>query len=261
MEQKIDSLIAKFSEFETRLSAIEISTRESEHGSHQPAETPVPTAPSQGQARIETIEESTTNSFASPQIPNDICRQFDSIRDRLGKVSIPENYKVNDSPIGIKQESKPCLKIISKTARHAETGLKVLANITSPDNETSDGSFYLTATQAQELFTVFASQSVFLQSEYAALVVRSTFNAETSRIFKQFENNSSAFTESSLRNVRIAAELSTISDRQQNHRGSYNRGQRGSRFFRGRNRGFPQHRGNWVNYNDIPQRPPTDDGS
>ena len=210
-----------------------------------------------------TLRESTTNSFVSPQNPNDICRQFDSLRDRLGKVSIPENFKVNDSPMGIKQESKPCLKVISKTARHAETGLKVLANITSPDNETSDGSYYLTATQAQDLFTVFASQATFLQSEYATLVVRSTFNAETSRIFKQFENNSSAFTESSLRNVRIAAELSSISDRQQSHRGtgSFNRNHRGSRFIRGRNRGFSHYRGNGVNFNDIPQRPPTDDGS
>ena len=83
--------------------------------------------------------------------------------------------------MSIKQESKPCSKVIAKTARHAETGLKV--NITSPDNETSDGSYYLTATQAQDLFTVFTSESTFLQSEYATLVVRSTFNAETSRIF------------------------------------------------------------------------------
>ena len=90
MEQKIDSLIAKFSEFEARLSAIEISTRESEQVSHQPAETAVPNAHSQGQARVKTIKVSTTNSFVSPQNPNDICRQFDSLRDRLGKVSIPE---------------------------------------------------------------------------------------------------------------------------------------------------------------------------
>ena len=234
-----------------------VDERICKHVSHQPAVTTVTTVHSQGQARVESIEESTTTSFVSPQNPNDICRQFDSLRDRLGKVSIPEYFKVNDSvsipeyfkvndsPMGVKQES---LKVISKTARHAETGLKVLANITSPDNETSDGSYYLTATQAQDLFTVFASQATFLQSEYATLVVRSTFNAETSRIFKQFENNSSAFTESLLRNVRIAAELSSISDRQQSHRGtgSFNRNHRGSRFIRGRNRGFPHYRGNGV---------------
>ena len=107
-----------------------VDERICKHVSHQPAVTTVTTVHSQGQARVESIEESTTNSFVSPQNPNDICRQFDSLRDRLGKVSIPENFKVNDSPMGVKQESKPCLKVISKTARHAETGLKVLANIT-----------------------------------------------------------------------------------------------------------------------------------
>ena len=220
-----------------------VDERICKHVSHQPAVTTVTTVHSQGQARVESIEESTTTSFVSPQNPNDICRQFDSLRDRLGKVSIPENFKVNDSPMGIKQESKPCLKVISKTARHAETGLKVLANITSPDNETSDGSYYLTATQAQDLFTVFASQATFLQSEYATLVVRSTFNAETSHIFKQSENNSSAFTESLLRNIRIATELSSISDRQQTKRGNFQsqsvRFKIHTRFIRGINKGFP----------------------
>ena len=231
-----------------------VDERICKHVSHQPAVTTVTTVHSQGQARVESIEESTTNSFVSPQNPNDICRQFDSLRDRLGKVSIPEYFKVNDSvsipeyfkvndsPMGVKQESKPCLKVISKTARHAETGLKVLANITSPDNETSDGSYYLTATQAQDLFTVFASQATFLQSDYATLVVRSTFNAETSRIFKQFENNSSAFNESSLRNIRIATELSSISDRQQTKRGNFQsqsvRFKIHTRFIRGINKSF-----------------------
>ena len=108
----------------------------------------------------------------------------------------------------IKQELKPYLKVISKTARHAETGLKVLAGITAPDNETQDGSFYVSAAQAQDLMTIFTSQTAFLQSEYSSLVVKSTFNADTSRIFRQFETNSTAFTESALRNARLAAELS-----------------------------------------------------
>ena len=260
MEEKIDILLAKFSDLESRISAIE-STREPApqlHPARQPVD--IDTSNSQGQTRVATNEES--NSTASPPLPSDICRQFDSIRDKLSRTSIPDNYKLNDSPVGIKQEFKPSLKIISKTARHSETGLKLLANITSPNNETEDGSFYLTASQAQELFTVFASQSVFLQSEYTSLVVKSTFNAETSRIFRSFENNSCAFTESSLRNVRIAAELSAISDRHQQgfNRGGASRG-RGSRFFRGARRGFTPHRGNWgnVSTNDLPHRPPTEE--
>ena len=52
----------------------------------------------------------------------------------------------------------------------------------------------------------------FLQAEYSAFVVNSTFNAETSRLFRSFENNASAFSESSLRNIRVAAELSSINE-------------------------------------------------
>ena len=202
--------------------------------------------------------ESTASSTASPLIPHDLGRKFDSIRERLSRVSIPDDFKLNESPAGIKQELKPCLKVISKTARHSETGLKLLATITDPDNEIGNGSFNLTTAQAQDLFTVFASQSQFLQSEYTSLVVKSTFNAETSRIFRSFENNSSAFTESSLRNVRIAAELSAFSDRHQNQRNT-SRGQRNQRFFRGARRG----RGNWNSFtpSDIPSRPPPDENS
>ena len=72
MEQKIDNLITKFGELETRLSTIEegISTRDSEHVRHQPADTAVPTTVhSQGQARVESIEESTLIVLFRLKIP------------------------------------------------------------------------------------------------------------------------------------------------------------------------------------------------
>ena len=267
MDEKLDTLITKFAALEARITAIENEVTRAP--AHQPAEPEAsPVSHSQGPARVENTEESTFLS-ASPQnqltqLPNDVCRQFDSIRDRLIKTTLPEMYRVNDSPVGIKQELKPCLKVISKTARHAETGLKLLAGITAPDNETEDGSFHMSAAQAQDLMTIFTSQTAFLQSEYSSLVVKSTFNAETSRIFRQFENNSSAFSESALRNVRLAAELSAIADRQQPR--SHFRGQRGGggagRFFRGRQRGQNQ-RGNWgfTTANEIPTRPPHDESN
>ena len=55
-----------------------------------------------------------------------------------------------------------------------------------------------------------AAQLNFLQSQYTNLVVKSTFDEETARIFKQFENNSTMFSEGSVRNIRVAAELSTL---------------------------------------------------
>ena len=78
------------------------------------------------------------------------------------------------------------------------------------------------------LFTISAAQIRFLQSEFASLVVRNTFDEETSRLFKSFENHASAFNSSSLQNLRIAADLAVAQER-------------ASKSF-ARGRGFPRHR-------------------
>ena len=257
-EAQFKLLLEKFDRLETRLEALETRPAVPDQQPHPPQPTDDTQEP-QGYARSEPIQESTERASPSPNLDS-LSRQFDHIRERLNKVAIPSSYKLHDSPIGIKQDLKPALKVISKTARHAETGLKLIANLTTPDNETADGNFVLTAPQAQDIFTIFGSQLAFLQAEYSALVVKSTFNAETSRLFRSFENNSSAFSDSSLRNIRIAAELSAIGDRNSNRGGStFSRGMRGARGFRGR-RMNTYYRGNPnMSANDIPHRPPQQD--
>ena len=65
----------------------------------------------------------------------------------------------------------------------------------------------------EKLFLVFNAQCEYLKSEYASLVVKSNFNDETPRLLRSFENNSAAFSDDSLRNVRIAAELAAVQNR------------------------------------------------
>lgn len=62
------------------------------------------------------------------------------------------------------------------------------------------------------LYRTLATSSYFLQSEYANIIVRSSFDDETSRPFTNLENNSSAFSDTSLQNIRIAAELVDVSN-------------------------------------------------
>ena len=90
---------------------------------------------------------------------------------------------------------------------------------------------------------VWQQKSIFLQSEYTSLVVKATFDTETERIYRQFENNSTTFSDISLQNVRVAAELAAVLNRGQSStnrrvyergsfprsRGTYYRHQRGSR--------------------------------
>lgn len=56
-----------------------------------------------------------------PKYRSNIQKDFKAIKDRLYKISLPAHVKVNDSAVGIKQDSKPALKIIIKTARLAAT--------------------------------------------------------------------------------------------------------------------------------------------
>ena len=100
-------------------------------------------------------------------------RNFEGIRDKLAKISLPSFLKVNDSSTGIKQESRSTLKVISKTSRYAETGLKLLAAISQPND---DGTFTLSEGDMADFYNIFASQIQYLQSEYATLIVKNTFD-------------------------------------------------------------------------------------
>ena len=154
----------------------------------------------------------------------DIQKKFDSLKDSLAKVQLPPECKVNESQQGIKADCKPPLKIITKTARFAETGLKIISQLNAQDSESE--LYTLTAADIEKLYIIFQAQINYLQSEYSGLVVRSTFDEETSRLFRAFQNNSQAFSERSLTNVRLAAELTSMSSR--HSRGSSSRGFRGN---------------------------------
>ncbi|GFR62032.1 hypothetical protein ElyMa_003573000 [Elysia marginata] len=158
----------------------------------------------------------------------DIQRDFERIRDSLIRIPVPTGLKVNDSSVGIKQECRPALKILSKCARYGETGLKILSQIADEPGETIN----VKKSDLDSIFVTLAAEVNFLQSEFAALVVKSTFNEDTSRIFRSFENNQGSFSEASLQNVRVGAELAAAQSRfSQGH--SQSRGSRARGRYRG----------------------------
>ena len=183
-----------------RLSALEIKVNELSQD--QPLGEPVP------QASASAVNVNTDNDASTDiKVPS---QELDAIRDSLSKVTLPPHLKLIDSQAGIKQESKGALKIISKVARTTETSLKQISVIAA--REKQEGVFNITETELANLFTLASGQMQFLQSEYAALVVKNTFNDETSRLFRSFENHSSAFNSTSLQNLRIAADLAASSN-------------------------------------------------
>ena len=142
---------------------------------------------------------------------------------------------MHDNSAGISKDQKPALKILSKCARYSETALKILQQVKSV-NESTDS-------ELSCVYTCLAAQVNYLQSEFSSIVVKSTFDDDTTRVFRQFENNTAIFSDEALRNVRVAAELSALSQRsgprQRNNytRGFGNRGRR-SDSFTDRDRGY-----------------------
>ena len=136
----------------------------------------------------------------------DIQKRFENLRDSLSRIQLPPDCKVNESQQGIKSECKPALKVISKTARFAEAGLKLISQYSPSDAE----EYALTSADIEKLYIIiFQAQINYLQGEYSSLVVRSTFDEETSRLFRAFQNNSQALSEMTLNNVRLAAKLTS----------------------------------------------------
>ena len=139
----------------------------------------------------------------------DIQKQFEIIKDLVSRQTLPQNLKVYDSSTGIKNECRPALKVIQKTARYAETALKVLASLESPTPTTLS----YDNKDINNLYCVLAAQINFLQSEFSSILVKSNFNDETSRIFRSLEASNTSFSQQSLNNLRVSAELAAVSSR------------------------------------------------
>ena len=175
----------------------------------------------------------------------EITHEYENVRSSVQRIQLPADLKLLESQSGIKQDQKPALKIVTKCGRFAETGLKLLSQWVDRATR-SGGEIRLHDAELQRMFHILFGQITFLRGEYAGLVVASSFDSETARIFRQFESNQASFDSRSLQNIRVAAELSSISARNTRGRGRFEPRGRGAR--RG-SAGFAQHR-NFGNGND-----------
>lgn len=244
-----DQILVALENINKRLDALEVKQEAASNINNQ--------RQSGTQANGLTASEEGAQQNGGPTVQNNVdsaphhqppdLRSFENIKDRLSKVTIPSNLKVQDSSAGIKQENKLALKILSKSARFTEVSLKQISVISARQEE--NGTFVLSEEDVSSLFTIAAAQIQFLQSEYASLVVKNTFDDETSRLFKSFENHSSAFSANSLQNLRIAADLASA----RSSRASF-RGRSGA----SRSRGFRGPRGRGYTDWQSARRPPID---
>jgi len=245
MEEKLSDLTEVVKKLSERLESIECKVCDTRTVNHETG--------SSGQGP--DLNNPGSEASASPS--GDIQRQFEVIRDSLNRIQLPADCKVNDSQQGIKSKCKSTLKVVAKTARFAETGLKAISCLTQ---DPVSGNYVIPPAELDRLYVIFQAQVNYLQAEYSGLVVRSTFDEETGRLFRSFQNNAQAFSDRSLQNVRLAAELASLSART---RGSSNRGQRANYsyasqrrpFGRGGGRGFRTYHPSQQATPNFPDRP------
>ena len=134
----------------------------------------------------------------------------------------------------------------------------------------------ISETNFLHLYTILVAHINYLQGEYASLVVQSTFDTDTAKLFRCLEKNNSAFPPDTLENLSTAAEITsvttTVRQNQPNnrgagrfrpfqHRGYHPRGGYNQQdpFNQYTNRSFPNRRGGFVNNNNLGANTPSAD--
>ena len=175
--------------------------------------------------------------------------------------SLPAECRVITSREGIKREDQPLLQIVTKSSKYVETAIRWL----SVNSDKITAGRNIAEEDLLELYKILQANISFLQGEYTAVLVKSQFDQDTSKLFKSLEKNNAAFNEQSLANLRAAAEISAarsrsqVSNRGGSHfygsysgrgRGYSNRGRNQSdMFYRLANRDIPHNRSNWDTTN------------
>ena len=199
-----------------------------------------------------------TSNDSTYSASRDIQGEFATIRDALQRVKIPPDLRLNDSnKQGIRRQDHVVANILIRNARYTETIFKLLSQCTlsTPDIQTE------VRDCLDAIFTVCLADIRYLQEEYAALIVQSTFDQVTTRMFKSLQKNNSALSPGQIKILQSAASISAAashrpySDREtpefsSNRRRQFQQRGRNGRFNSNFSRGGYQHVGHSYNPND-----------
>ena len=190
----------------------------------------------------------------------DLQGQFTSLRDSLTRVVLPADLKLNESRTGVRRDDQPLYNVISKSAKYVETAFKWLS-LQDPATGVSENSL-------AQLNLILKAHLEYVKDEYQALLVQSTFDKDTSKLFRSMQKNTSGFTPQALSTLHRAVEISAARQAQPQSTGyrggnsrGYSRGYGRGRYRNNNNyynnfdqyqsfgeRGFPAQRGGYANH-------------
>ena len=133
-----------------------------------------------------------------------VQHEFKKLSDSYVKTHLPPEIKLHVERTGFRGEESRKLNIVSACAKYSELILKIVSSI--PDTE---------STHIQEIALCAQAQQLYLQSEYANLVVHANFDSQTAKLFKQLQRNTTAFPPGALDTLRPAASISAAQNQHQ----------------------------------------------
>ena len=224
LEQKLDQLLLKIDASTPDQAKTEEATPD------QALEVEPPGPP--GASFAPPITGSFSANEGSPAAPIDVQADFAAVRDSVQRVKLPGDLRLNESRTGIRREDQPSFNAIVRSARYTETVFKLLSSLPSDD---------LPADLRHDLdnvFTVNLAHIRYLQEEYSNLTVQGTFDATTSKIFRQLQRQSSGLSSEAVDNLHRAAGLAAAVQRSQPQQQSSSRPRWNPSRGRGRGRPF-----------------------
>ena len=133
-----------------------------------------------------------------------VQHEFKKLSDTYVKTHLPPEIKLHVERTGFRGEESRKLNIVASCAKYSELILKIVSDIPEVESE-----------KIQEIALCAQAQQLYLQSEYANLVVHSNFDSQTAKLFRQLQRNTSAFPPAALDTLRSAASISAAQNQHQ----------------------------------------------
>ena len=129
----------------------------------------------------------------------DLHAQYWSLSDSLKHVRLAPHMVLKDSHGSFKRDLQTTAKVVSRSARFVETGLKVL-------------SFCQDTKEVDDLKLVFQSQLEFLKTEYSCLVVANDNDKDTASNYRRIKSGTTGMSNSDLQDLKLAHQMTVHSN-------------------------------------------------
>lgn len=255
IEDKLDKLLKNQQEVTDRLSRLELSHNNAQNLGDDSGE------------GVQDDQDGNEGAAGGPTsiaegaatIPSglDLERNFDTIKETLKSVKLPNHLRVFDYKTGITADCQATNAVIGKCARYTETGLKWCAMMRHKlaSGETID------LADIDIIQQVLQAEVNFLQGKFSTLIVKSSFDKDVSKFYELLNKGNSAFDDQSIRHLQAAVELQNARTRQNTVQPQVQRGRGRGGYGQYR---FGQNRGrdvfNQFSQRGFPQRRPYNQG-